>query len=92
MGPPTQSPSLFRSRNLTASRTSEYLVAMPIRAVIHSQNILPGPPRVRAVVTPAMLPVPTVPARAVLMAWKGVISPSLASPFLKIFPAVFFMA
>ena len=78
MGPPTQSPYLFRSRNLTAKSTSEYLVAMPMRAVTHSQNSVPGPPKVTAVVMPAMFPVPTVPARAVETAWKGVISPSPA--------------
>ena len=65
---------------------------MPIRAVIHSQNMVPGPPSVMAVVIPAMLPVPTVPASAVLMAWKGVISPSLASVLVKTLPRVFFMA
>ena len=54
--------------------------------------MVPGPPKVTAVVIPAMLPVPTVPASAVLIAWKGVISPSFASPFLKILPMVFFMA
>ena len=43
-----------------------------------------------APVTPAMLPVPTVEARAVDTACSGVISPSPASPFLKIFPMVFF--
>ena len=92
MGPPTQSPYWLRSRNFTASRTSEYLVAMPMRAVTHSQNRVPGPPRVTAVVMPAMLPVPTVPARAVETAWKGVISPSPASRLWKILPMVFFMA
>ena len=92
MGPPTQSPSLLRSRYLTASMTSEYLVIMPTRAVIHSQKIEPGPPRVTAAVMPAMLPVPTVPARAVVMAWNGVISPSPASFLSKILPMVFFMA
>ena len=38
----------------------------------------------------AVLPVPTVEARAVDTACSGVISPSPASPFLKIFPMVFF--
>ena len=92
MGPPTQSPYLFRSRYLTASRTSEYLVHMPKRAVIHSQKMEPGPPKVTAAVMPAMLPVPTVAARAVVTAWKGVTSPSLASVFLNTLPMVFFRA
>ena len=91
MGPPTQSPYSFRSRNLTDSSTSEYLVHMPMRAVTHSQNSAPGPPRVTAEVIPAMLPVPTVPARAVDTAWKGVISPSPALVRLKILPKVFRM-
>ena len=92
MGPPTQSPISLRSRNLTASRISEYLVAIPIRAVTHSQNRAPGPPRVTAAVIPAMLPVPTVPASAVETAWKGVISPSSAFCLVKILPRVFFIA
>ena len=35
------------------------------QAVTHSQNSVPGPPKVTAVVIPAMFPVPTVPANAV---------------------------
>ena len=79
MGPPTQSPWALRSRYFTASSTSEYLVAMPSRAEIHSQKMEPAPPRVTADVIPAILPVPTVAARAVVRAWKGVTSPALAS-------------
>jgi hypothetical protein len=41
---------------------------MPTSAVIHIQNIAPGPPMAIAVATPAMLPVPTVAARAVIRA------------------------
>ena len=63
-----------------------------MRAVTHSQQMAPGPPRVTAVVIPAMLPVPTVPAKAVDMAWKGVISPLPALVLWKILPMVFFMA
>ena len=92
MGPPTQSPRTLRSRNFTDSSTSEYLVAMPSRAETHSQKMEPAPPRVTAVVMPAMLPVPTVAARAVVRAWRGVTSPALASCFLNILPTVFFMA
>ncbi len=65
---------------------------MPSRADTHSQKIEPAPPRVTAVVMPAMLPVPTVAASAVVRAWKGVTSPSLASCLSNILPMVFFMA
>ena len=90
MGPPHQSPFSLRSRYLTASVTSENLVTMPKSADTHIQNTAPGPPKMIAPVTPAMLPVPTVEAGAVDTACSGVISPSPASPFLKIFPMVFF--
>ncbi len=43
------------------------------------QNTAPGPPIAIAPATPAMLPVPTVPASAVQTAWNGVIAPSEAS-------------
>lgn len=33
--------------------------AEPISAISHIQNIAPGPPKARAVATPARLPVPT---------------------------------
>ena len=70
--------------------TSENLVTMPNSAEIHIQNTAPGPPRMIAPVTPAMLPVPTVEASAVETACSGVISPSPASLFVKILPMVFF--
>lgn len=44
----------------------------------------PGPPRVIAVATPAMFPVPTVAESAVVRAWKGVISPSFFSGFIDL--------
>ncbi len=44
-------------------------------ASTHIQKIAPGPPIESAVATPAMLPIPTVLASAVLAAWKGVILP-----------------
>ena len=40
-----------------------------------SQKSAPGPPMVMAVETPAMFPTPTVEARAVATAWKGVTVP-----------------
>ena len=42
---------------------------MPKMALTHIQNSAPGPPRWMAVATPAMLPTPTVAARAVASAW-----------------------
>ena len=55
---------------------------MPNRPVIHIQNNAPGPPAAMAVATPAMLPVPTVAASAVMSAWKWEMSPS-ACPFSR---------
>jgi len=48
---------------------------MPTIAVHHIQNSAPGPPERMAVATPTMLPVPIVPARAVIRALNGVSSP-----------------
>ena len=42
----------------------------PNRAIIHIQNTAPGPPTVRAVATPAKLPVPTRLANDTAKAWK----------------------
>ena len=50
---------------------------MPTSATIHIQKIAPGPPRVSATATPAMLPVPTRLASEVQSAWNGEI-PSLS--------------
>ena len=72
--------------------TSENLVHMPKNAEHHIQKMAPGPPSAMAPATPAIFPVPTVPARAVHTAWKGLMEPSLACVLSKIFPMVFFMA
>ena len=89
MGPPTKRPSFVFSLNLTASTTSANLVVIPNIAAIHIQKIAPGPPRAIAVATPAILPVPTVAARAVATAWKAVTSPSptcsLENILIKVF-------
>jgi len=61
-------PSALSLRYLMARIASAYFVAMPKNAVIHIQNTAPGPPSTTAVATPAMLPVPTVAARAVVSA------------------------
>ena len=53
---------------------------MPRNAVIHIQNKAAGPPIKMAIATPPMFPVPTVPDKAVLKAWKGEVWPSLPFP------------
>ncbi len=54
---------------------------MPKSPVTHIQKRAPGPPAAMAVATPAMLPMPTVAARAVMRAWKWEMSPSAPSSF-----------
>ena len=76
MAPPTQLPAGVFSRNCTESMTSANFVTMPTMAVTHIQNRAPGPPTEMAVATPTMLPVPMVPASAVIRAFQGEISPS----------------
>src|SRR5690554_7238967 len=85
MGPPTKWLWSFFSRKCTANTTSQYLVAMPTKAVHHIQNSAPGPPSTIAVATPAILPVPTVAAKVVISAAKGLIWPVLASPCARPF-------
>ena len=75
MGPPRSVPALSRPRYITASVQVKNLVAMPTMAVIHIQKMAPGPPMTMASATPAMLPIPMVPASADDSAWKWVISP-----------------
>ena len=72
IGPPNQTPPSPRSRKRRASVTSAYFVAMPSAALSQSQNNAPGPPRDIASATPAMFPVPTVPASAAQRACIGV--------------------
>lgn len=61
---------------------------MPSSAEHHIQNTAPGPPMAIAPATPAILPVPTVPASAVQTAWNGVIAPSAASFLWNMRPMV----
>ena len=76
IGPPRMCPSfLIFTLYLTASRASEYFVAMPNTPVSQHQSTAPGPPRVMAVATPTMLPVPMVAARAVARAPNWLTSP-----------------
>ena len=80
------------SRYWMARAISAYLVHMPKKAETHIQNTAPGPPAKSAPVTPAMLPVPTVPASAVETAWKGErLLPWSLPCFWKSLPTVFFM-
>ncbi len=64
---------------------------MPRKADIHIQKTAPGPPMAIAPATPAILPVPTVDAKAVQTAWKGVMAPSFAWLWVKSFPKVIFI-
>ena len=47
-----------------------YDVAAPRKAITHIQKTAPGPPKVIAVATPAMLPMPTRPDRDIANAWN----------------------
>ena len=68
MGPPAIRPRASVVRYFTASSASANLVAIPTSPVTHIQNSAPGPPAAIAPATPAMLPVPTVAASAVISA------------------------
>ena len=68
-------PSSATTRYFTASRHSEYLVAVPRRAAIHIHRRAPGPPATRAVATPTIFPVPIVAESAVQSAAKLDTSP-----------------
>ena len=63
-------PSEIFSRYLCESVTSTNLVVIPTIAVTNIQNNAAGPPRCIAKATPAIFPVPTVPDKAVVKAWK----------------------
>ena len=82
MGPPAIEPSLSRTRYLTDSSDSAYLVEMPNTPVIQHQNTAPGPPRATAVETPTILPVPMVAASAVASAPNCEMSPLAPSSAL----------
>jgi hypothetical protein len=76
IGPPSMVPSSVLTRYFTASSASLYFVAMPRTPVSHIQSTAPGPPRLTAVATPTMLPVPMVAASAVVSAANGLTSPA----------------
>lgn len=71
IGPPAIAPEGVATRYFTASRASEYFVAMPNTPVSHIHSSAPGPPAAIAVETPTMLPVPIVAASAVVSAANG---------------------
>lgn len=52
------------------------MVAIPKKAAIHIQKIAPGPPHAIAVAAPAIFPVPTCAATAVVRDWNELM-PSL---------------
>ena len=64
IGPPCTWPWASRPRYITARLHVKNLVAMPTSAQTHIQNSAPGPPVVTATATPPILPMPTVPERA----------------------------
>ena len=77
MGPPCTSPALSVPLYMIASVPSKNLVVIPTKALTHIQNITPGLPLpiVSATATPAMLPIPTVAAIALISAWNELIWP-----------------
>ena len=75
IGPPWTSPLSSLPLNITARVPSKNFVAMPTMALIHIQKMAPGPPIERATATPAMLPIPTVAAMALVSASKEEIWP-----------------
>ena len=69
-------PSAFSRRYFTPSVHSANFVVMDRNPATIIQNVAPGPPRLMATATPAMLPSPTVPDTAVASAWKCDTSPT----------------
>jgi hypothetical protein bant_01000171 len=62
-----------------ARAPSKNLVDIPTTALTHIQKMAPGPPTVIAIATPAIFPIPTVDAMALIKAWKELICPSPAT-------------
>ena len=61
---------------------SKNLVDIPTTALTHIQKMAPGPPTVMAIATPAMLPMPTVEAMALISACAELICPSAVEELL----------
>ena len=83
IGPPIMVPSGVFTLYLIARSPSLYLVAIPKKPAIQHHSTAPGPPRVMAVATPMMLPVPIVAAREVARAPNWLTSPDALSSFVK---------
>ena len=64
---------------IMARAPSKNLVDIPTTALTHIQKMAPGPPTVIAIATPAIFPIPTVDAMALIKAWKELICPSPAT-------------
>ena len=77
--PPWISPWSSFPRYISASVHVKNLVLIPNIAVTHIQNTAPGPPVCIATATPAIFPIPTVPANALDNASKWVIWPGSSS-------------
>ena len=65
------------SRQVKPSTASVNLMVVATKPYAQIQKSAPGPPETIAVATPAMLPVPIVPDRAVMKAWKGLSAPAV---------------
>ena len=83
IGPPCTSPASSRPLYMTATVPSKNLVAIPTIALTHIQKMAPGPPIDRATATPAMLPMPTVAAMALVSASNEEIWPAAESSFIR---------
>ena len=68
MGPPEIVPSSLKRRCFTASELSANFKDIPSIAPTNIQNVAPGPPIEIATATPAILPSPNVPDKAVASA------------------------
>ncbi len=81
IGPPIILPSCVFTRYLMASSPSPYFVAMPNTPVSQHHSTAPGPPKLTAVATPMMLPVPMVAANEVANAPNWLTSPVASLSF-----------
>ena len=84
IGPPTILPSCVFTRYLMASSPSPYFVAMPNTPVSQHHSTAPGPPKLTAVATPMMLPVPMVAANEVANAPNWLTSPVASLSFFTV--------
>ena len=65
IGPPCISPAESFPLYIIAKVQVKYFVTTPTNALTHIQKTAPGPPTFMAIATPAILPIPTVAAKAV---------------------------